>query len=79
MSNAPDAMETKQQAGETQADRSDEGAERLKKAETDWKKLEAEISPFVTARRFREYSTAGEWRETGSTLMRSSKPSVRSG
>jgi hypothetical protein len=56
---------------------SDETSERLRKAEADWKKLQAEISPFVPQRRFREHSTAGAWRETSSTLMRSEKNAGR--
>ncbi len=40
---------------------------RLREAKKSFQKIEEEIAPFIKHRKFKEYSTDGEWRET-STL-----------
>jgi hypothetical protein len=46
--------------------KTDTQEKRLAKAMTDLRKIEEDIAPFVNRRHYREYSTAGEWRETES-------------
>lgn len=40
---------------------------RFREAKKSFQKIEEEIAPFIKRRKFKEYSTDGEWRET-STL-----------
>ena len=39
---------------------------RFLKAEVSMRKMQEEIAPFIKHKRFKEYSTAGEWCETSS-------------
>lgn len=39
---------------------------RLSAAKKSFKKLQEEIAPFIKQRKFKQHSTAGEWRETSS-------------
>jgi hypothetical protein len=45
---------------------SEEQWKRLLEAKQDFHKMQKEILPFVKRRRFKQYSTAGKWRETSS-------------
>lgn len=38
--------------------------ERLEKAKKNFRRIQEEIAPFVRHDQFREFSTAGRWRET---------------
>ena len=44
------------------------GQKRLAVAKKDFDRIREEIKPFVKRRKFREYSTAGDWQQT-STLQ----------
>jgi len=44
----------------------EEKKKRLLEAEESLRKMQEEIAPFIKRRKFKEYSTAGEWRETSS-------------
>jgi hypothetical protein len=39
---------------------------RFREAKKSFQKIEEEIAPFIKHRKFKEYSTDGEWRETSS-------------
>ncbi len=39
---------------------------RFRKAKKSFEKMQEEIAPFIKHRKFKEYSTDGEWRETSS-------------
>lgn len=39
---------------------------RFSEAKKSFKKMQKEIAPFTKRRKFKEYSTAGEWQETSS-------------
>ncbi len=39
---------------------------RFREAKKNFQKIQEEIAPFVKRRKFKEYSTEGEWRETSS-------------
>ncbi len=45
----------------------EEKERRFREAKKSFQKIEEEIAPFIKHRKFKEYSTDGEWRET-STL-----------
>jgi len=45
--------------------------ERLAKAVADLRRIEEELAPFASPRVFRDHSTAGEWRETASSVTKS--------
>jgi hypothetical protein len=44
----------------------EEKKKRLLEAKESLRKMQEEIAPFIKQRKFKEYSTAGEWRETSS-------------
>jgi len=44
----------------------EEKKKRLLEAQESLRKMQEEIAPFIKRRKFKEYSTAGEWRETSS-------------
>lgn len=44
----------------------EEQLKRLLEAKQDFHEMQKEILPFVKRRRFKQYSTAGKWRETSS-------------
>lgn len=44
----------------------EEKQRRFLEAKEDFKKMQEEIAPFIKRRKFEEYSTEGEWRETSS-------------
>ncbi len=52
--------------------KTNEGEERLARARTDLKRMKEEIAPFVKERDRRQYSTAGQWRDTRTTAAQSS-------
>lgn len=44
----------------------EEKKRRFLEAKEDFKKMQEEIAPFIKRRKFKEYSTEGEWHETSS-------------
>lgn len=55
-------MTTNPGRGETA--KAEGGEERLEKAKKNFQRMQEEIAPFVRHDQFREFSTAGRWRET---------------
>lgn len=43
-----------------------ENQKRIIQAKNNFKKIQEKIAPFTKRKKFKEYSTAGEWRETSS-------------
>jgi hypothetical protein len=48
----------------TEKTREEEKTKRLLEAKESFRKMQEEIAPFIRQRKFKEYSTAGEWYET---------------
>jgi hypothetical protein len=48
---------------------SKEKQKRILEAKESFQKIQEEIAPFIKQRKFKEYSTAGEWRETSSLYL----------
>lgn len=46
-----------------------EQEKRMLKAQKSFSKMQEEIAPFIRRRRFKRYSTAGEWCETASLCL----------
>ena len=44
----------------------EEKQRRFLEAKKSFQKMQEEIAPFIKRRKFKEYSTEGEWRETSS-------------
>lgn len=44
----------------------EEKQKRFLEAKENFQKMQEEIAPFIKRRKFKEYSTEGEWRETSS-------------
>lgn len=44
----------------------EEKQRRFLEAKENFQKMQEEIAPFIKRRKFKEYSTEGEWRETSS-------------
>lgn len=47
----------------------EKNTKRLLEAEESFRKMQEEIAPFIRQRKFKEYSTAGEWCETSSLYL----------
>ena len=47
----------------------EEERNRFREAKKNLQKMQEEIAPFVKLRKFKKYSTEGEWRETSSLYM----------
>ena len=47
---------------------SPEKRDKIKKAETDYRKMWEEIKPFIRKREAKQYSTAGQWRASSCDL-----------
>ncbi|CAD6492259.1 MAG: hypothetical protein ANIMEMIM_00293 [Candidatus Argoarchaeum ethanivorans] len=47
----------------------EEKQKRFREAKENLQKMQEEIAPFIKVRKFKEYSTEGEWRETSSLYL----------
>ena len=47
----------------------EEKQKRFREAKKNLQKMQEEIAPFIKLRKFKKYSTEGEWRETSSLYL----------
>jgi len=54
-----------------------EQPERMERAKKNFRRIQEEIAPFVRHDEFREFSTAGRWRETSQTAEKTQSRTSR--